>query len=438
MENQRKTFDIIISGGGLSGSLMALSLADLKKADGSLLSIAIIEATDPTNSSAHDKPKPLFDDRVLALSHGSAAYLKKMGVWQYLSSDACAIEKIDISDRGHYGKARLEAQEHGVSALGYVIEMALIGKAQLKELASKSNVHWFTPNRIIDIDWQVNGNQKNARKDKIEIKLDSKQRLQTNLLLACDGGNSPCRQLAGIKTSHSDYQQVALIANVATKKPHNNKAFERFTEYGPLAMLPLSKLRPQLRSELRPELSASANGDSRYSLVWTMSPEQSEKMVALTDNEFAQQLELAFGSWLGAITHVGKRDVYPLVLLQAEQQTYHRMALIGNASHTIHPIAGQGFNLGLRDVQQMSALIKKALNEKALNKYTDIGCFALLNEYAQKRQLDQTQVIQLTDSLVTLFANDLLPLVVGRNVGLKVMNYVSGLKNTLVNKLMGY
>ena len=207
-------------------------------------------------------------------------------------------------------------------------------------------------------------------------------------------------------------------------------------------MLPLSKLRPQLRSELRselrPELSASANGDSRYALVWTMSPEQSEEMVALTDNEFAQQLELAFGSWLGAITHVGKRDVYPLVLLQAEQQTYHRMALIGNASHTIHPIAGQGFNLGLRDVQQMSALIKKALNEKALNKYTDIGCFALLNEYAQKRQLDQTQVIQLTDSLVTLFANDLLPLVVGRNVGLKVMNYVSGLKNTLVNKLMGY
>jgi len=421
-------FDIIISGGGLSGSLMALSLADLKKADGSLLSIAIVEAIKPTAATKQDNANPLFDDRVLALSHGSASYLKKMGVWQHLSSEACAIETIDISDRGHYAKARLEAQEHGVSALGYVIEMALIGKAQLKELANKSNVHWFSPDCITDINWQVNDQSndiKNESKDKIEVKLDSEQNLQTSLLLACDGANSPCRQLAGISISHSDYQQVAIIANVATKKLHNNKAYERFTECGPLAMLPLSKLSSPLSAEL--------NGDSRCSLVWTMPPEQGEEILALNDNDFKQQLELAFGSWLGAITHVGKRDIYPLVLLQAEQQTYHRMALIGNASHTIHPIAGQGFNLGLRDVQQMSALIEKGLNERA-----DIGSFALLNEYAQKRQLDQKQVIELTDSLVTLFANDLLPLVVGRNVGLKVMNYLSPLKNTLVKKLMGY
>ena len=413
-------FDIIISGGGLSGSLMALSLADLKKADGCLLSIAIVEATKPTTTTDQDNAKPLFDDRVLALSHGSASYLKEMGVWQHLSNEACAIEKIDISDRGHYAKARLEAQEHGVSALGYVIEMALIGKAQLKELANKSNVQWFSPNRIIDIDWHVN-DKSNDHKNRVEVKLDSEQTLQANLLLACDGANSPCRQLAGINISQSDYQQVALIANVATKNPHNNKAFERFTECGPLAMLPLSKL----------------NGDSRCSLVWTMPPEQSKQILALNDSEFKQQLELAFGSWLGAITQVGKRDVYPLVLLQAQQQTFHRMALIGNASHTIHPIAGQGFNLGLRDVQQMSVLIEKALNEST-DADTDIGSFALLNEYAQKRQLDQKQVIELTDSLVTLFANDLLPLVVGRNIGLKVMNYLSPLKSTLVNKLMGY
>ncbi len=430
-------FDIIISGGGLSGSLMALSLADLKKADGNLLSIAIVEAIKPaftehnsTNSKSTNNATRLFDDRVLALSHGSASYLKKIGVWQYLSSEACAIEKIDISDQGNYGKARLEAQEHGVSALGYVIEMALIGKAQLKVLANKNNVSWFTPDCITDINWHVNdkrhdqsSDQKNVNKNKIEVKLDSGQSIQASLLLACDGANSPCRQLAGINTSHSDYQQVALIANVATKKSHNNKAFERFTEFGPLAMLPLSRLRGE------------QSGESRCSLVWTMSPEQSKEILALNDNEFKQKLELAFGSWLGAIIQVGKRDVYPLVLLQAQQQTYHRMALVGNASHTIHPIAGQGFNLGLRDVQQMSALVEKALNEGT---DTDIGSFTLLNEYAQKRQQDQKQVIELTDSLVTLFANDLLPLVTGRNVGLKVMNYLSPLKSTLVNKLMGY
>lgn len=414
MKNNNNTFDIVISGGGLAGSLLALSLADLTKADGSLLSIAIIEAT--LANVENENTTALFDDRVLALSHGSADYLKKMGVWQHLSGDACAIEKIDISDRGHYGKARIKAQEHGVLALGYVVEMALIGNAQLKVLAGKPNVNWLSPDSIAEINWQAS-EQKTDENGRIEVKLGSGQSVQTSLLLACDGVNSPCRQLAGINVNHSDYQQVALIANVATQKPHNNKAFERFTEFGPLAMLPLTAL----------------NGANRCSLVWTMSPEQSENILALTDDEFKQQLEVAFGSWLGAITLAGKRAVYPLVLLQASQQTYHRMALIGNASHTIHPIAGQGFNLGLRDVQVMAALLKKCLQS---NK--DIGSFSLLNDYAQQRQLDQKQVIALTDSLVTLFANDLPPLIAGRNIGLKVMNYISPLKRKLVNKLMGY
>ena len=252
----------------------------------------------------------------------------------------------------------------------------------------------------------------------VNVTLSSADILQTSLLLACDGANSPCRKLAKIDVNKSDYQQVALIANVATEKTHNNKAFERFTEFGPIALLPLVPLK---------------NSQSRCSLVWTLSAKQSEQLLALNDVEFSHQLELAFGSWLGAITQVGKRDVYPLVLLQAQQQTYHRMALIGNASHTIHPIAGQGFNLGLRDVQLMASLIEKQLQNQA-----DMGSFTLLNEYSQKRTQDQKQIITLTDSLVTLFANDLPPLVAGRNVGLKIMNYCQPLKTTLVNKLMGY
>jgi 2-octaprenyl-6-methoxyphenol hydroxylase len=404
-----KTFDVIISGGGLSGCLMALSIARLTKQDGRLLSIAIVEANELIQQE--DTP-PLFDDRVLALSHGSAAYLAEVGVWQHLQNDACAIEKIDISDRGHYGKARLEATEHGVSALGYVIDMALIGKGLLKELAEHSNVHWLCPDRINDINWLSDDDP-----SKVAVALSSGLLLETSLLLACDGANSPCRQLAGINVNQSDYQQMALIANVTTEKPHQNKAFERFTEFGPIAMLPLCEL----------------NTQNRCSLVWTMSPEHSKDVLALNDDEFTRQLELAFGSWLGAINHVGKRDVYPLVLLQAQQQIYHRMALVGNASHTIHPIAGQGFNLGLRDVELMADLLDKRLQTN-----DDIGSFSLLNEYAQQRLRDQQQVIALTDSLVTLFANDLPPLITGRNIGLKVMNYVSPIKNTLVNKLMGY
>lgn len=414
MKNHNKSFDIIISGGGLSGCLMALSLADLTKADGGLLSIAIVESNQSTTDNSH--ATSLFDDRVLALSHGSAAYLANLGVWQHIKSDACAIEKIDISDRGHYGKARLKAEEHGVSALGYVIEMALIGKGLLTELANKNNIQWLCPDSIQDINWQpVSAPQK------VAITLNSQQVITGSLVLACDGANSPCRQLANIDVSKSDYQQVAIIANVATEKPHQNKAFERFTEFGPIAMLPLAALKTEI------------NAKNRCSLVWTVTAEQSEGLLTLSDDEFKAQLALAFGSWLGAITHAGKRHAYPLVLLQAQQNTYHRMALIGNASHTIHPIAGQGFNLGLRDVQLMAKLIAQQLARN-----NDVGSFAMLNDYADQRVKDQKQVIALTDSLVTLFANDLPPLVIGRNIGLKVMNYFSPLKNTLVNKLMGY
>jgi len=440
MAKNIQNVDVIISGGGLSGCLMALSLSKLTKTDGSLLSIALVEANyspqhaEQSQQRTQVKATPLFDDRVLALSHGSAAYLAELNVWQHLSNNAndtngaCAIEKIDISDRGHYGKARLEAQEHAVAALGYVISMAHLGNGLLKGLATKKNIHWFSPDKISNIIWQSEDNTKT-----VTIELDSKQTLTANLLLACDGANSPCRQLAGIKVKHSDYNQVALIANVATEKPHHNKAFERFTEFGPLAMLPLSQLP-----------SSQLKNKNRCSLVWTMTPEQSETILALNDTQFNKQLEQAFGSWLGEITHVGKRDIYPLVLLQAQQQTYHRMALIGNASHTIHPIAGQGFNLGLRDVKLMADLIAKSLSPKSLSPNStnssnkDIGRFALLHEYATQRQQDQQQVITLTDSLVTLFANDLPPLVAGRNIGLKVMNYVSPIKNSLVSKFMGY
>ncbi len=440
MENSNQHFDVIISGGGLSGSLMALSLSKLSKADGSLLSIAIIEAL-PFNQTSSVDENTLFDERVLALSHGSAKYLAKLGAWQYLKDDASAITDIDISDRGHFAKARLTAKEHGVNALGYVIEMALIGKAQLKALSNnttkitnstaanstgaKKNIHWFSPDSIADINWQ--DKDKGATgKAQIEVRLNSGKILSAKLLLGCDGAQSPVRKLASIDVTCEDYQQVALIANVSTSKAHHHKAFERFTEFGPIAMLPLKRLRLT-------NAKSSATGASRCSLVWTMTPAQATEIKHLSDDAFKIELERAFGSYLGAITHVGKRDTYPLVLLQAQQKTYHRMALVGNASHTIHPIAGQGFNLGLRDVEVMAELVKDALAAGQ-----DIGNFALLHSYQMNRAKDQQQVVQLTDSLVTLFANDLPPLVVGRNIGLQALNIISPLKKALVKKTMGY
>ncbi|WP_085299521.1 2-octaprenyl-6-methoxyphenyl hydroxylase [Cognaticolwellia mytili] len=408
-------FDVVISGGGLSGALMALSLSSLVTHQQTPLKIAIIEAnpvlTDPSQS---------FDDRVLALSHGSAAYLESVGAWQYLKNHAEPIKNIHISDRGHYGKARLYAKHHQVDALGYVAEMSFIGSALLKTLATKNNITWFAPDSIANVQWQP---------EQVNVELNSATQLTTALLLACDGAQSACRKFANISTTSRDYQQSALIANVATAIHHKNIAYERFTQTGPIAMLPLSTL-PQSNST---SVNGQQSSAGRCSLVWTLTPELAEDMLNLSDDEFAAQLEKSFGRWLGNITQVGKRAVYPLKLLQATEQVYHRMALIGNASHTIHPIAGQGFNLGLRDVRDMTQVIKQALANGQ-----DIGSFSNLIQYAKSRQQDQKQVIGLTDSLVTLFSNQLPPLVVGRNIGLKVMNYLPVLKNALVKKTMGY
>ena len=417
MANNPLSFDIIIAGGGLSGCLTALSLVNLTKANGEALSIAIVEANqtaaqlsslnsslNSNSDSASVNSTTNFDERVLALSHSTAQYFQTLGIWQALANFANPIETIHISDRGNYGKARIYAKQHQVTALGYVAPMKKIGEALLATLKPFKNVHWFCPDSIEHIEWQS---------ESVNISLSSSLRLTGSLLLACVGANSVCRGFANIQSSQKAYQQSAVIANVKMRLPHENIAYERFTEYGPIAMLPLV--------------------DNHCSLVWTLTPQQAEKIAQCDNSQFINELNQAFGYWQGGVLETSERYIYPLYLVQAHENMYHRMALLGNASHTIHPIAGQGFNLGVRDVVQLSALIKKSLlaNE-------DIGNFALLNEYSQQRQKDQRQVIQLTDSLVTLFSNELPPLVAGRNIALKALNYFSSFKQKFVHKTMGY
>ncbi|GLX81489.1 2-octaprenyl-6-methoxyphenyl hydroxylase [Thalassotalea eurytherma] len=392
-------FDIVISGGGLSGALTALSLSLLNRGNKAPLSIAIVE-----NAPINQNPSLNFDDRVLALSHQSVSYLADLGVWQHMRQAATGIETIHISDQGYYGKARVYAKDHHVSALGVVIEMALIGKAIYQCLENVKNITWYCPNTIASVDYHA---------DSVDLELDDEQKLSATLLLGCDGGHSVVRKSAGIDVTTKLYQQSAVIANVSTAVKHNNVAFERFTKSGPLAMLPLSK--------------------DRCSLVWTLSPEQAHQVSSLSDDKFKQALYTAFGGWLGDITHVGERAVFPLNLIQANEQVYHRTILIGNASHTIHPIAGQGFNLGLRDTRDLAKVLQQALDDDQ-----DIGGLNLLQHYQMMRKQDHQQVIGLTDSLVTLFSNDLPPLVIGRNIGLKALNYLACIKHPFVAKTMGY
>lgn len=403
MSKQRQVncFDVVIAGGGLAGASAAIALAKMTKPDGDKLSIAIVEANPVAHN--HRANSASFDARVLALAYGSALYLKELGVWDKLSQHTTAIKQIHVSDLSHYGKARLYANDYNISALGYVVEMQRIGDALLDKLTQFNNITWFAPNGVKAIERQP---------QHTVLKLTDNTELTAALVLACDGANSVIRELNHIERHHSDYQQSAIIANVLTEKPHQGKAFERFTDTGPLAMLPLS--------------------DGRCSLVWTLTPEQADEIATRSDFDFCHALTERFGHWLGRITKVGKRFSYPLTLSVAQHQIGHRMALVGNSSHTIHPIAGQGFNLGIRDVKVLSSLV-----EQAIINNTDIGSVSVLQAYEAKRQVDQSQVIQFTDSLVHLFSNNYFPLAQGRGMALKVLNYLPLLKSQLANKTMG-
>ncbi|TLU66822.1 2-octaprenyl-6-methoxyphenyl hydroxylase [Thalassotalea litorea] len=399
MAANQAQYDIVISGGGLTGAAMALAVLKQAKKP---LQVAIVDSANKQQASGG------FDERVIALSYGSAEYLHKLGVWDRLKSHACAIKNIHVSDRTYYGKARIDCQDYQREALGYVAPLDAIAKsiyAELKTLTGGNHrLDEYFANGIEDIVWQ---------KNEVQVQLQQGQLLTAKLLLGCDGGQSRCRQIAKIDTECKDYQQYAIVANVQTTLPHNNKAFERFTKSGPLAMLPMT--------------------ENRCSLVWTLTPSDAEYLMSMDDVGFANALQKAFGDWLGPFTRIGRRQNFPLQLVHAMQLTQHRLALLGNASHTLHPIAGQGFNLSVRDVACLASLITKALENG-----DDLGSYDLLSRYQQLRQEDQQTIIRLTDSLVHCFSNQYFPLVVGRNVGLKALNYSSGIKRLLAQTTMGY
>ena len=242
--------------------------------------------------------------------------------------------------------------------------------------------------------------------------------LTTKLLVAADGDDSVVRRLSGVRIKQRNYEQSAVIANIATDKPHNNQAFERFTDSGPLALLPMA---------------ATENEKNRYSLVWTVNSSEQDEMMSWSDEEFLKKLKERFGSRAGEFISVSKRHTYPLALMRAREHVRERLAIIGNAAHTLHPVAGQGFNLGLRDVAALSQVIIDACRE---NK--DIGSLDNLNSYADWRKRDHIQTAMATDGRVRIFSNNFLPLAALRNLGLVVVDLVPPLKKVFARHAMGF
>ena len=390
-ENKVPHYDVLIVGGGMVGASLAVALKPLK------LKVALVDAFKP-----RDTKHPAYDDRAIALSYGSSLIYKGMGMWPNIKTDATAIKQIHVSDKGHFGATRLSAKKEKVEALGYLVEARLLGKQLYKELNADDDIEHIIPARVESLHYHD---------DYLEVSLDKdgeKQTIRCQLLVAADGTNSTVRTLSDIGAQRSDYHQVGIIANVSTEKPHQNQAFERFTADGPIALLPMS--------------------DNRCSLIWTQPTDKADAILALEDKTFLDKLGEAFGYRLGRFTKAGKRSSFPFALVRSDKNTAERIALIGNAAHTLHPVAGQGLNLALRDVSVLADLLAK---------YTPANTRQLLIDYEEKRKSDINTTIRYTNSLVKLFSSDLFLLGHARAGGLLAVDRISPLRNWLTSQSMG-
>ncbi len=394
-------YDIVIVGGGMVGATMAYALSPLP------LRIAVVEAV-PFKSAS----QPSYDDRAIALAYGSAKVFETMGLWGELADKVSPIKKIHVSDRGHFGVTRIDSAAERVPALGYVVENRVVGAVLGDALPQLDNVELICPATVTSVELTHHHASLNIERGGLISEISAK------LVIAADGGNSVVRNLLEMPTRTWDYGQTAVIANVSPSRHHQGVAYERFTDTGPVAMLP--------------NAYAETDDPNRCSLVWTVTRGDEERVLNLSDDEFLAELQTRFGYRLGTMEKVGRRNAYPLKLVRAKQHVRPRLALIGNAAHTLHPIAGQGFNLGLRDVAVLADVVADALAAGL-----DVGEDQVMQTYADWRNWDHRKVIGLTDTLARLFSNPLAPVALVRNAGLFTLDVVPPLKRILTKQTLG-
>lgn len=387
--------DVLIVGGGLVGSLLANALSQLG------LNIVISEAR-----SIDGLEQPSFDGRATALANGSRRVLAQLGLWSSIASEAQPIRTIHVVERGRFGSARIEADEEGVEALGYTVENRTLGKALWNPLQQSDRVTSLAPAVLSECATGPDG--VTAR-----IELAGRiHRVSSRLLVAADGARSSLRAAAGIQAQIDDYGQQALIVNCTSFEPHRGRAFERFTTEGPLAVLPLTQ--------------------DRVAIVWVLPTAKADATMALDDSEFREALQAAFGYRLGRFDRVGQRDVHPLYRVRSESVIHERSVLIGNAAVALHPVAGQGFNLALRDVASLAEIVADARRDGE-----DPGSTSVLDQYRNWRAADQRKLATFTHALVRGFGADITGLSLLRGLGLLGFDLMPQAKSTLARHTMG-
>ena len=384
--------NLAIVGGGLVGASLALALQAGAKARG--WKIVLIEPFAPGDSY-----QPSYDARSSALSFGARQIYQRLGLWQAIFRRAEPIKQIHVSDRGRFSTARLSAMEEGVPALGYVVENAWLGQCLWQGL-DKDVVSWRCPAEVTRMEPLPDG---------YRLTLNDETVLECDLAVLADGGRSGLREQLGIGVKTRPYNQSALIANITPSEAHNGEAFERFTDEGPMALLPLP--------------------DNRCALVWTRIGMDAQRLASLDERSFLSELQGVFGYRLGTLKQVGARHLYPLTLVEAEEQVRSHLVVLGNAAHSLHPIAGQGYNLSLRDTQVLAATL--------LGSAAPLGDLATLQGYLRSQQLDQQMTVGFSDQVPRLFSSAQPLLAAGRNLGLLGLDLLPPAKRWFARQAMG-
>lgn len=405
-------FDIVIAGGGMVGISLALQLCAVLPEDVSILLVESFPFPDPDKDPVAQY-HPSFDARSTALSYSSRVIYEQLGAWSVLQERCAPIERIHVSTLGRFGNTVLDAQEQGWEALGYVAENAWLGNALIKSLYGQPRVTVNSPAAVVSTE-PVNGGLRLAL---VDGQTELQSTLDTQLLLVADGAESSLREQFGVTVETKAYDQHALIANIATAQHHRGVAYERFTDEGPLAMLPLLP---------------GPEGENRSALVWTLPTERVDALLACSDEEFLRELQSRFGYRLGRLLKSGVRSSYPLSLVQAGEQVRQHMVVMGNAAHALHPVAGQGFNLSLRDVVQLGQTLAEGIAQGE-----SLGDLRVLERYQTRQAADQENTIGFSDRVPGLFMHSDPLLGLGRDLALAGLDILPPLKNAFVRQTAG-
>ncbi|VFP83390.1 2-octaprenyl-6-methoxyphenyl hydroxylase [Candidatus Erwinia haradaeae] len=386
---------IIIVGGGIVGSMLALALSYTTQGNQTIFLIA----EKKLKSNWHTT----YDGKSIALSIDTCQKIASFGVWSAIKPLATAITNIHISDRGSPGFILLNSQDYNISALGYIIELSRAMNTLLTCVQEAPGIHLYCPRKVSEIE---------RFEEYVCVTLDNGEKIHGELLVAADGTYSDVANLCGIKRCTVNYEQVAVVSTVLTQLAHNGWAFERFTDQGPLAMLPI------------------ANGYSTF--IWCQSYISQQRIEKWNDKQFLIELQDAFGWRLGRFLQVGRRKIHPLQLQTTTQNISHRLVLIGNAAQTLHPIAGQGFNLGMRDITLLADTLQSAWKHG-----TGAGDYLTLQNYQKSRMKDVRDTITITDGLLRIFSNRHAGLVMGRALALIMIDQIPSLRRVLAQWILG-